>query len=104
MHFDVCIDRRRHCICHYRDSILEERYGKHNLLATTNLYEEFAIYIVFLVAPFIGGCSAFRLAKSAHRSAKIVGWLLVVMFSVFFFQAVNIAWTQYHNYQEILRR
>jgi len=87
-----------------RGNVLEERYGKHNLLANTNLYEAFTIAVVFLVAPLIGGCSAFRLARSADRSAKIIGWLLVVMFALFFLQAAMIDWTQYRNYQEMLSR
>ena len=86
-----------------RDGILEERYGKHNLLAHTNVYEESVIVVVFLVAPFIGGCSAFRLARSVNRSTKIIGWLLVVMFSIFFLQAAEVCWTHYQNYMRLLR-
>ena len=87
-----------------RGNILEERYGRHNLLAHANLYESFAIMVVFLVAPLIGGCSAFRLASSADRSVKIIGWLLVLMFALFFLQAAAVDWTQYWNYQRILSK
>jgi len=85
-----------------RDGFLEERYGKHNLLVHTNLYEAFVIDVVFLIAPFIGSCSAFRLTRSADRFLKIVGWLLLVIFSLFFFQNAEVCWTQYHNYLWVL--
>jgi len=87
-----------------RGNVLEERYGKPNLLANANLLEAFTIAVVFLVAPFVGGCSAFRLARAADRSAKIIGWLLVVMFALFFLPAATAEWAQYRNYQWILRK
>ena len=70
----------------------------------TGVSEEFVITVLFLVAPFVGGCGAFRLARSSDRSAKIIGWLLVVVFALFFFQAVMVDLAQYRNDQEILRR
>lgn len=86
-----------------RDIILEDRYGKHNLVAHTNLYEESIIVLVVLVAPFIGGCSAFRLTRSANRSTKICGWFALVVFSIGFLQAATISWSQYHKYMWNLR-
>jgi uncharacterized ion transporter superfamily protein YfcC len=85
-----------------RDGFLEERYGKHNLLAHTNLYEAFVIDVVFLIVPFIGSCRAFRLTRSADRFTKIVGWLFLAIFFIFFFQAAEVCWTQYHNYLWVL--
>jgi len=41
-----------------RGEILEERYGKANLLAHKNLYEEFVVAAVFLLAPHFGACQA----------------------------------------------
>ena len=87
-----------------RGSVLEERYGKGHLLTNANLYEAFATDVIFLVAPFIGCCTALRLSRSADRSAKIIGWLLVVMFALFFLQAAVIDWTQYRHYQLILSK
>jgi hypothetical protein len=81
-----------------RGGILEERYGKSNLLAHANLYEEFSIAAVLLLAPFIGACSAFRLARLPGRPAKAIGWLLVVTFSLFLFQAILACWSQYQRY------
>ena len=69
-----------------RESALVDRFGKHNLLAHKNLFEESALAVVLLVAPFVGGCNAFRLSRSANRSAKIFGWLFLVTFSLFFLQ------------------
>jgi hypothetical protein len=73
-------------------------------LSNANLYETFVIKVIFLVAPFIGGCSAFRLATSANSSIQIIGWLLVVIFALFFLQATLIDWIQYRNYHGLLRR
>lgn len=82
-----------------RDSVLYECYGKGNELAHVNLYGAFTVDVIFLVAPLIGGCSAFRLAKSPNSSAKIIGCLLVVMFALFFLQAGIGEWAQYRNDQ-----
>ena len=79
-------------------SALEERYGKTNLVAYQNLYEAFILDTIFLVTPFLGGCSAFRLVRSRDRSGKIVGWLFAVLFALLFFQSAMIEWTQYRNY------
>jgi hypothetical protein len=81
-----------------RSDILDERYGKPNVLAHVNLYEYFMVAVVFLVAPFIGGCSAFRLTRLVARPARFIGWLLVVMFSLFFLQAVLVCWSDYQRY------
>jgi hypothetical protein len=87
-----------------RGGVLEEHYGKGRLLANTNLYEAFTIAVVFLAAPLIGGCGAFRLARTADRSAKIIGWLLVVMFALFFVQAAVVDWTQYRYYHHVISK
>ncbi len=81
-----------------RGGILEERYGKSNLLAHANVYEQFAIAAVLLLAPFIGACSAFRLATLPSRPAKVIGWLLVVTFCLFLLQAILACWSQYQRY------
>jgi hypothetical protein len=85
-------------------NVLEERYGKHNILDHTNVYESFILDVIFLVAPFLGGCSAFRLLRSSDYFGKIIGWLFVVLFALLFFQSALIEWTQYRDYQVLLRR
>lgn len=85
-------------------NVLEDRYGKHNILDHTNVYVAFILDVIFLVAPLLGGWSAFKLMRSSDRSGKIVGWLFAVLFALLFFQSVMIEWTQYRDYQELLRR
>lgn len=70
----------------------------------TGVGEEFVISTLFLVAPFIGACSAFRIARSSDHSAKIIGWLWVIMFGSFFVYAAVVDCAQYRHDQEILRR
>jgi cytochrome bd-type quinol oxidase subunit 2 len=81
-----------------RGGVLEERYGKPNLLAHTNLYEEFIVAAIFFLAPFVGACSALRMARAPERGTKVVGWLLVVMFSLFLLQAGLVYLSEYQSY------
>lgn len=70
-----------------RGSILEEQYGKPNLLAKTNLYDAFMVGLLFLVAPAIGSFQRSQAGK-VHRASRnkihrvaILGPLLPILFS-----------------------
>jgi|SRR5579872_1244909 len=81
-----------------RDVILEDRYGKHNMLVHANFYETAVTLVVLLAAPFLGACGSFRLTRSTDRSTKFAGWLFLMIFSLLFLQSVLSFWSQYRSY------
>ena len=50
----------------------------------TSIPDYAIVAIVFLVAPFIGACSGLRLTRSREHLAILIGWLMLIGFSLFF--------------------
>ena len=80
-----------------RDSILEERYGKHNLRAHYSSFEEFLFYVALIVTPLIGCSFALRLIKAANRFLRVYAWSCLFTFTAFLLQAASICWSQYQK-------
>ena len=67
-------------------------------VAYTSIWEYAVVALVFLVAPFIGACSGFRLVRSRQHPAVLVGWLMLVAFVLFFLISCMIYWSDYERY------
>lgn len=69
-------------------------------LAHTSLSRYFFTTVTFLIAPVIGGFSAFRFIRGASRtgSPAIIGWLLLVLFALVFSFSCIVCWLDYHRY------
>ncbi len=69
-------------------------------LAHTSLPAYFFTAATFLVAPVIGGFSAFRFVRGASRTGfpVIIGWLLLVLFASVFSFSCMVCWLDYHRY------
>jgi len=78
--------------------IEESEPRKFPAVAYANLWEYSVVAVVFLVAPFVGACSAWRLVCSRDRSAVLIGWLMLVAFSLFFMMSCLIYWSDYQRY------
>jgi hypothetical protein len=71
-------------------------------IENASLPEEFVIDVILLVSPFLGICSAFRIARTENEGGKIIGWLFVAVFAVFFIQSAMIEWIEYGRCESIL--
>lgn len=69
-------------------------------LAHASLFGYSFTTAILLVAPFIGGCSALRLVRSAARTGfpAVVGWLLLALFALVLFFSGMVCWLDYHRY------
>ena len=69
-------------------------------LAHASLPGYFFTTATFLVAPVIGGFSAFRFTRGASRTGfpAVIGWLLVVLFALIFSFSCTVCWVDYHRY------
>jgi len=67
-------------------------------VAHASIWEYAAVAVVFLVAPFIGACSGFRLVRSRERPVVLIGWIMLVAFSLFFLMSCMIYWSDYERY------
>lgn len=64
----------------------------------TSIPEYAIVAVVFLVAPFIGACGGLRLIRSREHRAILIGWLMLIGFSLFFLMSCLIYWSDYHRY------
>ena len=79
--------------------IIEESGArKFPAVAYTSIWEYAVVAVVFLVAPFLGACSGFRLVRSRQRPAVLIGWLMLAGFSLFFLMSCLIYWSDYDRY------
>ena len=76
-------------------SIEESQPRKFPSVAYESLPEYFIIAAIFLTASFVGACSAFRVIRSGER---LVGGLLLFIFSVFFLTSCLTYWSDYRKH------
>ena len=67
-------------------------------VAHESLLECLVIAVAFLVVPFVGACRALRLVRSGERSIVLVGWFMLVTFSLLFLFSCLVYWSDYQRY------
>jgi hypothetical protein len=68
-------------------------------LAYVNLWEYVTVAAVFLLGSFVGAYSGLRVARSPECPFRLIGWYMVLTFSLAF---VTSCWNYWGDYQRII--